>query len=155
MDSGRTPINHRGNMSKQWVTAGLYFVYMKIAEPRIIRLLQFGVYVCMLLAGTLILIRAPHTLQGMSSGMFIPVLGGFLVLGGLCSGVAVLPGIWWLERAGLMLLGFGLLMYMVIVLWLNSSPIGVSMSIAFIITFIQRWLDIKGSQLAPLVPIRG
>lgn len=133
----------------------LYHVYMMIAEPRVIRLLQFGIYLCMLIAGTLILLRTPHTLLGMSVDHFVPILGGFLVLGALCSGFAVLPGIWWLERAGLVLLGFGLLMYLVMVLWLNTSPVGVSISVAFILTFIQRWLEIKGSQLAPLVPIRG
>lgn len=136
----------------QWVRSGFYSAYMKIAEPRVVRLIQFLIYVGFLVVGILVLTHVPKSLESAVGYGFVIVFALFLMIGALCSGVAVLPGIWWLERSGLVLLGFGLLMYLVMLVWLNASPVGIACCAILILSFIQRWLEIKGAQLAPLLP---
>lgn len=137
----------------EWVRAGVYSAYMKIAEPRVIRLIQFVIYGGLFMVGVMVLDKVPHSLESAAGGYeYVIGMGLMLVIGALCSGIAVLPGIWWLERAGLILLGFGLLIYLVMVIKLNSSPLGVVVCLILILTFVQRWLEIKGAQLAPLLP---
>lgn len=137
----------------QWLTIGVYSAYMKIAEPRVVRLIQFIIYVGLFIVGLMILDKVPQSLADAAGAQaFVVAFALMLIVGALSSGVAVLPGIWWLERAGLVLLGFGLLVYMVMVVKLNSSPMGVVICMILILSFVQRWLEIKGAQLAPLLP---
>lgn len=138
-----------------WLNAGIYSVYMKIAEPRVVRILQFWIYIGMLASGVFVLFQVPHALEKVAGFGFVIMLAGFLVLGALFSAIAVLPGIWWLERTGLVLQAFGLVMYSVMVIALASSPIGIAVCLVLVLSFVQRWLEIKGSQLAPLAPKRG
>lgn len=137
----------------QWVIAGVKSTYMKIAEPRVIRVIQFFIYSLLFTAGVLVLVKPPQSLEVAAGGYYYVIGFGFmLMIGALCSGVAVLPGIWWLERSGLVLLGFGLLIYLVMAIKLHSSPMGIVVCMILILSFVQRWLEIKGAQLAPLLP---
>jgi len=137
----------------QWIKTGVYSAYMKIAEPRVVRLIQFVIYVGLFLVGIMILHTVPQSLaEAAGAQAFVVGFGLMLIIGALCGAVAVLPGIWWLERSGLVLLAFGLLIYLVMVIKLNSSPMGIVVCIILILTFVQRWLEIKGAQLAPLLP---
>ena len=124
-------------------------LFMRIAEPRVIRIMQFGVYICLVLSGYGILSQPPSSFESVVGLSLVYVFGGFITAGSILGGVAVLPGIWWLERVGILALTTGLAMYVVFVISLGSSPVGVAISIAFILTFAQRWTEIKGSQLAP------
>lgn len=126
-----------------------HFLFMKIAEPRVTRLLHFGIYICLLLAGIGVMITPPPAFQYIIGHILVYVFGGFIFIGGALSSFAVLPGIWWLERVGLVALSTGMFMYLVILTGLNPSPVSLSVSVAFILTFILRWLEIKDSQLAP------
>lgn len=137
----------------EWVKAGVRSAYMKIAEPRVIRIIQFFIYSLLFIAGILVLINPPHSLEAAAGGqIYITGFGLMLIVGALSSGVAVLPGIWWLERAGLVLLGFGLLIYLVMAIRLHSSAMGIVICLILTLSFVQRWLEIKGAQLAPLLP---
>jgi hypothetical protein len=137
----------------QWVRAGVYHAYMKIAEPRVIRIIQFFIYIGLFTVGLMVLDEVPNSLANASGGQeYVVGLALMLVIGGLSSGAAVLPGVWWLERAGLILLGFGLLIYLVMLIKLSTSPIGIVVCLILILSFVQRWLEIKGAQLAPLLP---
>lgn len=137
----------------QWVRAGIYSAYMKIAEPRVIRIVQFFIYALLFIVGMLLITKVPRNLEHAAGGQgFVIAMAIMLTLGSLCAGIAVLPGIWWLERSGLVLLTFGLLIYIVMIDQLNSSPMGVVICLILILSFVQRWLEIKGAQLAPLLP---
>jgi hypothetical protein len=126
---------------------------MKIAEPRVIRIIQFFIYVLLLVVGIFLLAKVPKNLETAAGGFgFVVAMAVMLALGALCSGIAVLPGIWWLERSGLVLLTFGLLIYVVMIDQLHSSPMGIVVCLILILSFVQRWLEIKGAQLAPLLP---
>lgn len=136
----------------EWVRISVQNAYLKIAEPRVTRIIQFGIYVGLMIVGIMIFSEAPNSFERAIGPGYTIVFAFFLIIGGLCSGIAVLPGIWWLERSGLMLLSGGLLIYMVMIIWLNSSPVGIIVSLIMTLTFVQRWLEIKGAQLAPLLP---
>ena len=127
----------------------LYFVFMKIAEPRVFRLLQLGVYLCLLYAGIDIYHNTPAALINAVGDGHVNMIGIFLTVGSAIGALTVLPGIWFLERVGIILTGAGLTMYLVIVIDLGSSALGIAVSVAFILTFVQRFLETKGRLLAP------
>jgi len=124
-------------------------LFMKIAEPRVLRVLQFGVYICLIVAGGGVLANPPTSFENVIGLSLVYVFGGFLIIGAMLGAFAVLPGIWWLERVGILVIVTGLLMYIVMVVSLQSSSVGIGVSIAFILNFMQRWSEIKGAQLAP------
>lgn len=129
-----------------------YALYMKIAEPRTIRILQFIIYGCLLYTGIGVLFYPPGSYSRVVSDGWIVAIGLFVTVGAIVGASAVLPGIWWLERVGVLLLGTGISMYVVVAIILGQSPLGIAVFIAFIMTFIQRWSEIRGSDLAPVVP---
>lgn len=124
-------------------------LFLRIAEPRIVRLMQFGVYISMFASGIGLLTEPPHAFKSVIGVGLVFVFGGFITLGSILGATAVLPGIWWLERVGLIALATGLAMYIVILASVSLSLVGFSIAIALIFTFIQRWREIKGAQLAP------
>ncbi|MEX1078872.1 MAG: hypothetical protein WED09_07175 [Homoserinimonas sp.] len=129
----------------RWLNQG----FLLIAEPRVVRLVQFGIYVCLLTAGWFVLTTPPRSFEGVLGQSLVTILGCFILVGGTLGAVAVLPGVWWLERVGILALATGLAMYSIIVVTLGASPIGVLMGVAFILTFVQRWMEIRKFQLAP------
>lgn len=124
-------------------------IFMKIAEPRHIRLMQFIVYICMVFAGTGVLTSPPDSFRSVVGIALVYVFGSFLTLGAILGVISVLPGIWWLERAGILAMSTGLLMYMVMVIALGASLAGIIIALVLALTFAQRWFEIKDSQLAP------
>lgn len=128
-----------------WLSQG----FQLIAEPRVVRVVQFGIYVCLLTAGSLVVSTPPRSFEGVLGQTLVTVLGVFILVGGVLGAVAVLPGIWWLERAGILALATGLAMYSTIAVTLGVSPIGFVIGVAFILTFVQRWMEIRRFDLAP------
>lgn len=123
--------------------------FLRIAEPRGIRLMQFGVYACIFIAGIGVVTDPPESFKSSVGLALVYLLASFITIGPLFGMIAVLPGIWWLERVGLIAMGTGVAMYIVIVVTMHGSLVVVGISAGFILTFIQRWTEIKGSQLAP------
>lgn len=140
---------------KRLATHPLHLVrqaFMLIAEPRVIRLLQFGVYLSMAGAGTFILLAPPLSFQSVIGSALVIILGSFVLLGSLLGLVAVLPGIWWLERVGIISLMTGLSIYCIVAINLGASLVGTLVTLAFGFTFVQRWMEIRRFQLAPNRP---
>jgi len=127
----------------------LHLMFMKIAEPRVIRVIQFGIYVCMMLAGVGISVHPPSNLQGILGHTLVYIFAGFVTTGALFGSVAVLPGIWWLERVGIIMLTTSVAMYVVVIIALGASLVAVAVALALTLAFGQRWVEIKGAQLAP------
>jgi hypothetical protein len=123
--------------------------FLLIAEPRVVRLVQFGIYLCMIFAGHSVLTTPPSSFESVLGLTLINVFGGFVTIGGILAAIAVLPGIWWLERAGILALMTGMAMYSVIIITLGVSPVGLAVAVAFVLTFVQRWMEIRRFQLAP------
>lgn len=133
----------------RWLTHIFRTWFTKIAEPRVIRLMQFGVYLCMIWSGWGVLSHPPRGFEFVLGQFLVYMFGGFIFIGAIFGAVAVLPGIWWLERAGIIALSTGMAIYAIVIIALGASITGVAVAIAFALTFIQRWLEIRGSQLAP------
>lgn len=127
----------------------LYRAYLLVAEPRIVRLILFAIYIVFLIAGGFVLTQPPENFVEVITERLVLMLGCFLALGGILSSVAVLPGLWWLERCGLLSLITGMLIYIVVIVDLQSSPLGICVSIAFILFFILRYMETRQSKLAP------
>lgn len=128
----------------------VYHVYMMIAEPRVRRLIYFVIYACLAVAGTGVFFNPPRYLAGTANGYFwIFTFGGFIVVGSLLALVAVLPGIWWLERAALVAIMTGIGLYAIILLFFGASFLVTLLPLIIVLICTLRLLDIKEFLLAP------
>jgi len=131
------------------VRKGVWWLFLKIEEPRMVRILQFGLYGTMIIIGSLYLVSAPSRVENLLGTTLATVLGVLVVLGGMLGGVAVLPGIWWVERLGIIALWTGLGVYIVVGLSIYISLLGVGLAWALVFALAIRWVQIKDFQFAP------
>lgn len=129
-----------------------YRLFLKIAEPRVVRLGFFAAYICMTIGGATVFIHPPRSFQNIEIYWLTLnwVLAAFLLLGGILSSVAVLPGIWWLERTGLAAMITAMLLFSIFA----SGAYG-SITIAIAILLALRWREIRRYQLAPLKTVES
>lgn len=125
------------------------FLFLKIAEPRVVRIVQFVVYVSLTAAGWYVLTHPPQSFLFVIGPGLVFVFGGFLTFGGVVGCIAVLPGIWWLERMGVVALWTGLSIFAVIVFSLGISYVGFFVAIALGGSLVIRWTEIRRYELAP------
>ena len=137
----------------QWLNTILkvpYLIYLKIAEPRVKRLIYFGIYIALAFAGVGAIIKPPHTIAQILGGqILIYAYALFIVIGALVCAFSVLPGIWWFERVGLLAVGTGVTMYAITLLFLGASALVSVIPFILILILVLRWLDIKEYLLAP------
>lgn len=127
-------------------------LFLKIAEPRVIRLMLFVIYGYMIISGLGVLYHPPKNFEGVLGLTLVYIFGSFIFIGGLCAIAAVLPGIWWLERAGIVSLISGMGLYTLAIVALGASTLGIGVAVCFGLFFAIRWQEIKRFQLAPLEP---
>ena len=72
----------------------LYRAYMLVAEPRLVRIILFVIYLVFLVAGGLVINQPPENFVEALTSRLVLMFGCFLLLGGVLSAVAVLPGLW-------------------------------------------------------------
>src|SRR5690606_41681895 len=113
-----------------------YDIFMKVAEPRVQRVLQFWVYLFLCVVGIGIVTNLPSSLQNILGLLVAYSFGGFMILGGLFGMIAVLPGIYWLERVSIILLTTAVLIYLVVVITLGATVVSLGVCMAFIFTFV-------------------
>lgn len=124
-------------------------IFFKIAEPRVIRILLFFVYFFCFWAGVLVLGNRPEIFLQIIGPDLVFAFGCLIVLGSTLGGVAILPGIWWLERVGIILLFTCVMIYVVIIAYRNATPVAGGFSVGFGIFLAARFIEIRGAQLAP------
>lgn len=129
----------------------LYDLFMKIAEPRVRRLIYFGIYILlMIVATTTLFFRVPEAFVNILGGrLLVYFCGVLIVVGALVCAISVLPGIWMFERAGLVAITAGIAMYSIILIFLGASAMVATVPAIFILFFALRWLDIWEFLLAP------
>lgn len=128
----------------------LYHIYMMIAEPRVRRLMYFGIYLCLAIAGSGVFFSPPKAIATILGGyVWIWIFGSFIVLGAVLALGAVLPGIWWLERAALISIITGIGLYTIMLLFLGTTFLATLLPIIVILICALRLLDIKEFLLAP------
>lgn len=125
-------------------------VYMKIAEPRVKRLIYFVIYILLGTIGGISSFRPNERLESFSGGQSLIHFYGILIIAGaiICL-LSVLPGVWIFERAGLVGLGTGIVLYVATLILFGASPTVSLFPIIIILVFLLRWLDIKDYMLAP------
>lgn len=123
-------------------------VWLRIQEPRIVSLLQFFIYLCALAAGIAAIASPPRSIEA-SAGAFLTTYWAWtLVAGGLIGAVAVLPGIWWLERSAVIACVGATLIYAVNIWALHVTETGnrlvqLFMIMGLVFHFITRWFRIR------------
>lgn len=123
--------------------------FNRIAEPRVLRIVQFVIYGLLLAAGVSVLATTPWMIREILGDELALFVGAFITLGAALGFIAVLPGVWWLERVGILSLGTGIAMYSVVVVSLGAPFIALLVSFALVLSLVQRWMEIRKYQLAP------
>jgi hypothetical protein len=123
--------------------------FLLIAEPRWVRAIQSVIYVLMGMGGALMLVAPPESFVQALGVPLVGMFSLFVIVGAMFGFVAVLPGVWWLERAGILSLGTGLIIYGAIVIYLGSSSLASVVTVSLALTLAQRWTLIRGADLAP------
>jgi len=124
--------------------------FLRIEEPRIVRIFYFAIYVTLLVGG-LFYINEPQgaAYEALGDGLISMSLGLSVVLGGLLGALAVLLGIWWVERLGIISSASGLLMFLIALGAIGASQISAAIIVALILTLCLRWLEVRKYQRAP------
>lgn len=125
------------------------WLFLKIEEPRVIRVVQFALYVALTVLGAAFLADPPHSYEGLLGDVLALVFGWCITGGGLLGALFVLPGVWWVERLGIIALWTGLGIYLVVAVTLASSTIAVAIAVAFVLALLIRWLTVREYQHAP------
>jgi hypothetical protein len=101
----------------------------------------------MTIGGATVFIHPPRSFQNIEIYWLTLnwVLAAFLILGGLLSAAAVLPGIWWLERVGLTAMITAMLLFS---LFATSAYGSITLAISILLSL--RFREIRRYQLAPL-----
>lgn len=137
-------------MTRHWTLA----VWLRIQEPRIITILQFFIYLSTLAAGSAAVFYPPKAVEGLLGGALTAAWAIMLLLGGLIGSIAVLPGIWWVERMAIPLCVAGLAMYAGTILMSHrpgndSYLVQLFMIVGFMLGFGARWVRIRHSAYDP------
>ncbi|QGZ17236.1 hypothetical protein SEA_GIANTSBANE_32 [Arthrobacter phage Giantsbane] len=128
----------------------VFSVYMKIAEPRVKRLIYFVIYILLGTIGAVSTFRPNERMSTFLGGQALVHFYGILIVAGaLVCLISVLPGIWVFERAGLVGLGTGIVLYVATLIIFGASLTISFFPIIIILVFVLRWLDIKDYLLAP------
>lgn len=129
----------------------IHGLYTKIAEPRVRRLVYFGIYNLLMVAASVSLFfKVPSAFENVLGGRLLVYFCGILiVLGTLVCALSVLPGIWVFERAGLVAIIAGIIMYTITLIVLGASAMVTVVPAIFILFLALRWLDIWEFLLAP------
>lgn len=128
---------------------GLYSLFMKIAEPRVVRILLFGFYTCLGLYGFGLLTNPPKGFEHVLGDQLVIAFAIFMLGGGLMGMAAILPGIWVIERVGIICLVSAMLMYITVVFALGLAALNLGIPTAFLFIFAIRWVWISWADLAP------
>lgn len=136
----------------------LHLLFGWIEEPRVKRVLYFLTYIVAGFGAYVALVDPPRTVEGAIGPALMAAIGVFLAIGSLFASVGVLPGWWWLERAGAILILIGGIGYALIVISLSLSEtedLNRGLQLVFILIAILlltgRVYDIRGVDLDPKV----
>jgi hypothetical protein len=128
---------------------GILWLFLKIAEPRVQRIVQLGIYLVFAVLGGIFLADPPRSYEGVLGDVLAFVFGVAITAGGVIGAVAVLPGRWWAERLAIIALWTGLGMYIVVALSLAASPVGIGVAVCLALALLNRWLLVRGAQIEP------
>lgn len=129
----------------------------RIHEPRVAKVIHLVGYLIALGIGSVTLWRPPTSIETPLGPTLTTIWAALILVGGIASTVAVLPGWWWLERIGIFCVAGGALIYFGVVLTLHfqGSPessrltqAGVILGFAWLISANRLW-EIRGYTFEP------
>jgi hypothetical protein len=127
----------------------LVWVFLKIAEPRVQRIVQLGIYLVLAALGGIFLSDPPRSYEGVLGDVLAVVFGGLICGGGSIGAIAVLPGRFWAERIAIIALWTGLALYVSVAIALGASMVGIAVAVCLALALLNRWLLVRGSQIEP------
>lgn len=132
------------------------YLYDWIEEPRLVRVLLFAIYGVFGYGAYIALFFPPPTILAALGQGYMHALAAFLAFGSLTALIGVLPGWFWLERAGAASLTVGAAMYAVTVVSLqiiDGSSLNRGLQLTFVIVvvlaLVVRLISIRGADLDP------
>ncbi|MCW4458196.1 hypothetical protein [Microbacterium sp. MPKO10] len=99
-------------------------LWLSIREPRKIKAIYFVYYAIAAGTGLATLLWPPRSIEGALGAFLTTLWAAFILGGGIASCVAVFPGRWWLERAGIYAILGGILIYEGTVMFLQFTETG-------------------------------
>lgn len=124
-------------------------LFLRIEEPRIIRIFHFLIYISLTVGGLGFLYSHATSIDSVLGPVLSTMMASAVLTGGLIGSVSIIPGIWWAERLAIILLISGLLMYIVALMALSISPIGVAITSSLVLSLSLRWIEVRRYQHAP------
>lgn len=130
-------------------------LWRSIREPRVQRACYAIIYALICFAGLSALTDPPSSIQGEIGPLLTVAWGAFLSVGGVAGAVSIWPGLWWLERIGIISTATGGGIYAVVILSLHlSEHQGNRLPQFFIVTalsllFALRAWEIRGLDYEP------
>lgn len=123
-------------------------LWLRVQEPRVITVYQCVIYVAVTLTGIAALLSPPMSIEGAIGPLLTRMFAVFLLTGGALGAIAVLPGIWWLERAAVIACATGALIYAGVVLSLQVTQTGsrlvqLGVIVWALLSIAQRWHRIR------------
>lgn len=128
----------------------LHKIYMKIAPPRLRRLIYLAIYTLLGIAAVANSFKPPSSIVNLLGGMaLVYMFLGFVLVGALICMGTVLQGFWLIERIGLVSIGFGVVMYTIVLIALGASPFVTLIPTIMLLLLALRGLDISEYMTAP------
>lgn len=125
------------------------YLFLRIAEPRIIRLFYFLSYSILAVVGINFLTTPSPSVISVLGLPLSLIMALAIAAGGISAAFAVLPGIWWLERVGIISLATGILIYLVVLFAVEISSIPIGITFATIIFLTLRFIKVRKYQHSP------
>lgn len=127
---------------------------LAIPEPRVIRFFYGMIYAILLLAGVMVLVHPPMSIEGQLGELVTVMWGWFLAVGAGTGLAAVLTPYWFVERVGIFLATSGAAVYAVVVLYLQFAQSGnrivqLCFILVAILALALRWVRIRGALIEP------
>ena len=129
-------------------------LWLRVNEPRIVSVLRFLMYVVLLIGGTSVIFSPPTTMENALGQGAVTGLAVLLCFGSTLGAVSALPGVWFIERLGLVAISSALAIYGGVVFQLHLLGPGnrllhLTIIIALILSQAVRWVRIKDRPYDP------
>ncbi|MDK9627005.1 hypothetical protein [Propionibacterium freudenreichii] len=121
-----------------------------VAEPKSVTVLMTCIYGALLGMGF-------SSVIGASPGGLRDMMGGLLIVGGVCGLIGCPAGQWWIERAGLVAIGAAFAVHLSFVVAISSpdGPWEVASAIGVLVLVATRWIRIRALPADPTLPRPG
>lgn len=94
-------------------------IWYSITEPRHLKATYFVIYLLVFAVGVASLLTPPAIIRGEVGDITSAVWSGLFILGSAAGAVMIFPGWWWAERLAIGMILTGIIIYVVIVIWVD------------------------------------